>query len=39
MEIVETWYFQLWVNFGGMAEIGHILCVRNIIRISEYFEQ
>ena len=20
MEIVETWYFQIWVNFGGMAE-------------------
>ena len=19
MEIVETWYFQIWVNFGGMA--------------------
>ena len=21
MEIVETWYFQIWVNFGGMAEL------------------
>ena len=20
MEIVETWYFQIWVNFGGMAD-------------------
>ena len=20
MEIVETWYFQKWVNFGGMAD-------------------
>ena len=20
MEIVEAWYFQIWVNFGGMAE-------------------
>ena len=19
MEIEETWYFQIWVNFGGMA--------------------
>ena len=19
MEIVEIWYFQIWVNFGGMA--------------------
>ena len=19
MEIVDTWYFQIWVNFGGMA--------------------
>ena len=19
MEIVVTWYFQIWVNFGGMA--------------------
>ena len=19
MELVETWYFQVWVNFGGMA--------------------
>ena len=19
MEIAETWYFQIWVNFGGMA--------------------
>ena len=19
MKIVETWYFQIWVNFGGMA--------------------
>ena len=21
MEIVETWYFQIWVNFGGMADL------------------
>ena len=20
MQIVETWYFQIWVNFGGMAD-------------------
>ena len=20
MEIVETWYFQVWVNVGGMAD-------------------
>ena len=20
MEIVKTWYFQIWVNFGGRAE-------------------
>ena len=20
MEIVETWYFQISINFGGMAE-------------------
>ena len=20
MEIVETWYFQIWVNFGGVAD-------------------
>ena len=20
MDIVETWYFQIWVNFGGMAD-------------------
>ena len=19
MEVVETWYFQIWVNFGEMA--------------------
>ena len=19
MEILETWYFQIWVNFGGVA--------------------
>ena len=21
MEIAKTWYFQIWVNFGGMAEM------------------
>ena len=25
MEIVETWCFQIWVNFGGMAELQHCL--------------
>ena len=20
MEIMETWYFQIWINFGGIAE-------------------
>ena len=20
MEIVETWYFQIWANFGGVAD-------------------
>ena len=25
MEIVETWYFQKWVNFGGMAEMIHFI--------------
>ena len=23
MEIVETWYFQICVKFGGMADIFH----------------
>ena len=27
MEIVETWYFQIWVNFGGMA--GNVSSWRN----------
>ena len=24
MEIVETWYFQIWVNFGGKADLRSI---------------
>ena len=24
MEIVETWYFHIWVHFGGMAAILHV---------------
>ena len=25
MEIVETWCFQIWVNFEGMSDINWIL--------------
>ena len=25
MGIVEIWYFQIWVNFGGMADL-HQAC-------------
>ena len=29
MEIVETWYFQTWVNFGGMAvQVNEILSIK-----------
>ena len=27
MEIVETWYFQIWFNFGGMAELVYLVTV------------
>ena len=29
MEIVETRYFQIWVNFGGMAVIQSRLCIKH----------
>ena len=34
MEIVETRYFQIWVNFGGMADL-HINCsvMYNFVRM------
>ena len=25
MEIVETWYFQICVNFGGMADKAYLI--------------
>ena len=24
MEVVETWYFQIWINFGGMAVLSNL---------------
>ena len=31
MEIVETWYFPIWVNFGGMADLLSYLHAHGVI--------
>ena len=32
MEIVETWYFQIWVNFGGMTLFVDFRCSDSKVR-------
>ena len=32
MEVMETWYFQIWVNYGGMAE--YSISLRLVLALS-----